>query len=142
MLDIRGRRFRRWLRCFVLVSATCAAPAFAGGADPSQEAGAQPKLAAAPADSERGRLLYETHCIGCHTTQAHWRDKHIVQSWADLLYQVTRMQGNIGQQWGESEIIDVAAYLNDLFYKLPCPVPGCRGEEARIDQRPALARTR
>ena len=23
----------------------------------------------------RGELLYTTHCIACHSTQVHWRDK-------------------------------------------------------------------
>jgi len=86
--------------------------------------------ALAAADMQRGRLLYETHCVACHTTQAHWRDKHIVRSWADLLYQVARMQKNAGQDWGSSEIGDVAAYLNEQFYKMPCPPQGCEGPEA------------
>jgi hypothetical protein len=94
------------------------------------------------ADVQRGRLLYETYCIACHTTQAHWRDKHIVRSWPDLLYQVTRMQNNAGQEWSMGEIIDVAAYLNELFYKMPCPVAGCRGSQASLDPRIALSRVR
>ena len=67
----------------------------------------------------RGRLLYETHCIGCHTTQAHWRERHLVRSWADLLYQVTRWQKNAGQDWSSEEINDTAAYLNEAFYNMP-----------------------
>jgi len=100
------------------------------------------EAAVAAADVQRGRLLYETHCIACHTTQAHWRDKHIVGSWADLLYQVTRMQKNAGQDWGSTEISDVAAYLNELFYKMPCPSPDCGGPQAGGEERTALARSR
>ena len=103
---------------------------------------ATPEAAVPVADGQRGRLLYETHCIACHTTQAHWRDKHIVKSWEDLLYQVTRMQNNVGQQWSMKEILDVAGYLNELFYKMPCPVAGCGGTQARIDAHPKLARER
>ena len=33
-----------------------------------------------------------TACAACHTTQAHWRDKRVVRSWGDLVYQVTRWQ--------------------------------------------------
>src|SRR4249919_2665803 len=88
------------------------------------------EAAVAAADVQRGRLLYETHCIACHTTQAHWRDKHIVASWADLLYQVTRMQKNAGQDWSSTEITDVATYLNEIFYRMPCPSPGCEGPQA------------
>ena len=79
------------------------------------------------ADEQRGRLLYETACVACHTTQAHWRDKRVVRSWSDLLGQVTRWQQNAGQNWSAHEIVDVAAHLNDRFYKLPCPVAGCGG---------------
>jgi hypothetical protein len=95
---------------------------------------------AAAADVQRGRLLYETYCIACHTTQAHWRDKHIVGSWADLLCQVTRMQKNAGQDWGSAEITDVATYLNEIFYKMPCPSPGCGGPQAGAEERKVLAR--
>jgi mono/diheme cytochrome c family protein len=92
--------------------------------------------ALAAADVQRGRLLYETHCIACHTTQAHWRDKHIVKSWGDLLYQVARMQKNAGQDWNSAEIGDVAAYLNEQFYKMPCPTQGCEGPEASAYHQP------
>jgi mono/diheme cytochrome c family protein len=90
----------------------------------------------ASTDVQRGRLLYETHCVACHTTQAHWRDKHIVMSWADLLYQVARMQKNAGQDWSSAEIGDVAAYLNEQFYKMPCPTQGCEGPEASARATP------
>jgi hypothetical protein len=29
--------------------------------------------------------------------------------------------------WSREEIADTAAYLNAVFYDLPCPVAGCRG---------------
>lgn len=99
----------------------------------------KPEAAVAAADVERGRLLYETYCIACHTTQAHWRDKHIVASWAELLYQVTRMQKNAGQDWSSAEINDVAAYLNELFYKMPCPSPGC--VEPQASRLPKMNKT-
>lgn len=76
-------------------------------------------------DPERGRLLYDTACGACHTTQAHWRDKRIVRSWPDLIHQVSRWQGAAGQSWSDAEIEDVASYLNDRFYRLPCPRAGC-----------------
>jgi hypothetical protein len=79
----------------------------------------KPEATAAGADMQRGRLLYETHCIACHTTEAHWREKRIVRSWTDLLYQVSRWQKNAGQDWSSEEINDVGAFLNDTFYKMP-----------------------
>jgi mono/diheme cytochrome c family protein len=75
----------------------------------------------APIDANRGRLLYENACVACHTTQAHWRDKSIVTDWHGLLGQVSRWQAIARQDWTEAEIRDVAAYLNQRFYRLPAP---------------------
>lgn len=83
-----------------------------------------PEAALPVADARRGELLYDTACLACHTTQAHWRDRRIVQSWPDLLGQVTRWQQVAGQNWAGEEIRDVAAYLNRRFYKLPAPEGG------------------
>ena len=70
----------------------------------------------APADRQRidparGRLLYDAACGECHTTQPHWREKHIVKTWPELLFQVERWQRVAGRGWTASEIEDVAAYL-------------------------------
>jgi mono/diheme cytochrome c family protein len=91
-----------------------------------------PREAAGPAaDAARGELLYDTACAACHTTQAHWRDKRVVRSWGDLVYQVTRWQQVAGQSWSAEEVADVAAYLNRRFYGLSCPTPGCMGPSAQ-----------
>jgi mono/diheme cytochrome c family protein len=74
-----------------------------------------------PADPGRGGLLYETACVQCHTTQAHWRDKRIVNSWDSLLEQVDRWRKVGGHRWSEADIRDVASHLNERFYKLPAP---------------------
>jgi hypothetical protein len=108
-------RTRAWLPVFALVlAAGCAAPA---GAPESKQA----------LDMLRGGDLYRTTCIACHTAQVHWREKRLVQSWDDLLYQVSRWQKIAGQDWSRDEINDVAAYLNGTFYEAPCPQPGCGG---------------
>ena len=96
------------------LAAGCAAPA----------AGPESKPAL---DMLRGGNLYRSYCIAFHTAQVHWRDKRIVQSWDDLLFQVSRWQRIAGQDWSREEINDVAAYLNGTFYELPCPQPGCGG---------------
>ncbi|HXX00200.1 MAG TPA: hypothetical protein VEJ00_03225 [Candidatus Acidoferrales bacterium] len=65
-----------------------------------------------------------------------------MRSWADLLYQVTRMEKNAGQDWSSVEIRDVAAYLNELFYKMPCPEQGCEGPEASTGGSTLLAESK
>jgi mono/diheme cytochrome c family protein len=104
----------------VLALAACAS------ADATRE-----QTVVAAGDAQRGRLLYGGQCVACHTTQAHWRDKRIVQSWPGLVAQVTRWQVNTGAGWSDTEIVDVASYLNGMFYQLECPVAGCSGRPSR-----------
>jgi len=82
------------------------------------------------ADMARGAELYRIHCGACHTAQVHWRDQRLVRSWNDLRYQVARWQRTAGQNWSREDIDDVAAYLNTVFYAVPCPLPGCNGSKA------------
>jgi mono/diheme cytochrome c family protein len=89
----------------------------AGCASPPE----QPAISAA-----RGGDLYRENCNACHTAQMHWREKRLVRTWDDLRYQITRWQKISGQDWSRDEIDDVAAYLNAVFYDLPCPTAGCR----------------
>ena len=69
----------------------------------------------------RGRLLYETHCIACHTTQMHWRDNKRVTDWASLLVQVRQWQGTAQLNWSDADIDAVARHLNHTIYRLPRP---------------------
>lgn len=106
-------RFRAWLQvCALALAAGCAAPADGPETKPAM-------------DALRGGDLYRGYCIACHTAQVHWREKRLVKSWDDLRYQVARWQMIAGQDWSRQEIEDVAAYLNALFYDVPCPQVGC-----------------
>lgn len=70
-------------------------------------------------DPERAELLYDTHCMGCHTTQVHWRDRKLVTDWASLLEQVRRWQAIQRLGWSDEDIVRVARYLNRRHYQLP-----------------------
>jgi mono/diheme cytochrome c family protein len=75
---------------------------------------------ALPARAEsRGELLYSTHCIACHTSQMHWRDKKLATDWASLKAQVQRWQAGAMLGWNEQDVIEVTRYLNDTFYRFP-----------------------
>lgn len=80
----------------------------------SSVANAQPK-----GDTPRGELLYTTHCIACHNEQIHWRDKKIAKDWIGLKAQVSRWQGVAGLAWSDSDIVEVARYLNARHYHYP-----------------------
>jgi mono/diheme cytochrome c family protein len=68
------------------------------------------------ADAERGRLLYENHCLSCHESNVHIRETQAARSLAAVRAAIERWQavGNLG--WGTEEVADVAAYLNATWY--------------------------
>ncbi len=74
-------------------------------------------------DPARGRLLYDTHCIACHTKQIHWRDQKLVTDWTSLVAQVRRWQEVAGLGWSANDIEDVVRFLNSIVYRFPSQAP-------------------
>jgi mono/diheme cytochrome c family protein len=73
---------------------------------------------APPAQAQsRGELLYATHCIACHSSQMHWRDKRLATDWTSLKAQVRRWQGAAMLGWSEEDIVEVTRYLNGTLYR-------------------------
>ena len=86
----------------------------------------------APGSPSRGRLLYETHCIGCHNSQMHWRDQRIVRDWDGLVREVDRWQSRAHLGWSAAEVLEVARHLNEIVYRLPRATrPLARADEPR-----------
>ena len=75
--------------------------------------------ASATMAQSRGELLYTAHCISCHTTQMHWREKKLATDWRSLRYQVSRWQQNVAPGLAEEDITAIARYLNSLYYHFP-----------------------
>ncbi len=75
--------------------------------------------AQAPTSETRGKLLYGTHCVTCHTTQIHWRNDRQAFDWDSLKFQVRRWQGNAGLTWNDADITEVSRYLNETIYHYP-----------------------
>lgn len=69
--------------------------------------------------ADRGRLLYDTHCVACHDKQVHWRDTKVVTNWDTLVAQVRRWQAVAKLRWTEDDILQVARYLNNTVYRYP-----------------------
>lgn len=69
----------------------------------------------------RGELLYNNHCIACHSTQMHWRAQRLARDWDTLRAQVVRWKANTGLFWSDSEVDDVTRHLNDTIYRYPQP---------------------
>ena len=80
-----------------------------------------PGVAAAAGDVDRGRLLYENHCTGCHTSVAHLRAGRKAHSVDEIRKQVLRWSGHLELQWRASEVTDVVDYLNRIYYDFDAP---------------------
>lgn len=78
-------------------------------------------FAGARADAARGALLYDNHCIACHSTQMHWRDQRLANDWASLRALVQRWQGAAQLNWSDEELDDVTRHLNERFYRFEEP---------------------
>jgi len=77
-------------------------------------------LPAAAQDPDRGKLVYETQCGGCHYERVHQRErsKSRVQTLADLRDQVVLRAGQTGRPFTLEDLEDVAEYLNRSYYRL------------------------
>jgi mono/diheme cytochrome c family protein len=71
--------------------------------------------------ASRGELLYATHCGACHSVQMHWREQKLATSWSTLRAQVRRWQGVAQLGWNETDVEEVARYLNATIYNYPEP---------------------
>lgn len=74
-------------------------------------------------DAPRGRLLYDNHCIECHTAQVHWRDRRLATDWQSLRAWVWHWQNEARLRWSEAEVLDVTRHLNRSIYRFTEP-PG------------------
>lgn len=69
----------------------------------------------------RGQLLYNTHCVECHSVQIHWRDTHKARDWESLVKWVSHWQATLELNWAGSDITAVARHLNENIYGFVMP---------------------
>ena len=67
---------------------------------------------------DRGRMLYENHCVACHESTVHIREARKVKSYADLERYANHFAKLAGVEWSDAEKILVIEYLNRTHYKL------------------------
>jgi hypothetical protein len=77
-----------------------------------------------PTVEPNGELIYKTYCIGCHTTEVHWREKRLATDWGSLKFQVRRWLSNNGIGLSEDEISALTGYLNRMYYNFPVAIAG------------------
>lgn len=71
------------------------------------------------ADSNRGMLLYENHCVSCHDPLPHRPEEREVKDLTELRQIVTGWALHARLRWTEEDVEDVVCYLNDRHYKFP-----------------------
>ena len=77
----------------------------------------------ASADTERGRLLYENHCLGCHASTVHVRDQRKSRTPAEVRTWILRWSVEQKLNWSEDELADVYRHLNNRYYKFAAETP-------------------
>lgn len=95
---------------------------------PQAQSPAPPQVEAQSAiPASRGELLYRNHCITCHSTDVHWRERRLVTDFGSLIAQVGRWERNAGLGWSSEEILDVVQFLNTTIYRFPNEAPQQKG---------------
>ena len=71
-------------------------------------------------DAERGRQIYETHCLACHYERIHKRDpsRSLIRSFAGLRIEVASRADLTRQRFSVEDLDDIAEYLNRSHYRL------------------------
>ena len=81
--------------------------------------GALLAVPAAAQDAQRGKQLYETHCLACHYERIHRRDpaRSLVRTLAQLRTEVALRAQLTRQRFTIADLDDIAAYLDRSYYR-------------------------
>ena len=77
----------------------------------------QPANQIAPAS--RGELLYLNHCLGCHESKLHIREKQKAKTINAIRGEVSRWATELQLKWTLRDIEDVVEFLNHRYYHHP-----------------------
>ena len=72
-------------------------------------------------EAGQGRLLYETHCGGCHYERVHQRLRSDVKDLADLRDAVARWSKQTKRSYTLDELESIVQYLNESHYRFGLP---------------------
>jgi cytochrome c5 len=71
------------------------------------------------ADSARGRQLAEANCMVCHDNSIYVRPDRKAKDFTALGQQIRQGEQALGLGWTDGDVADVAAWLDQQYYKLP-----------------------
>ena len=97
-----------------------------------------------------GRVAQRAQGHGVHAAEAH-RDAELARaagaipigtsrkadSFAGIRQQVARWSAQQGTSWDPGDVENITVYLNDLYYKLPCPTEVCSAKLSSLTPRQA-----
>ena len=78
---------------------------------------------AAAQNTDRGRLLYETHCATCHTERLHHRERSTIRSYGVLRAEVGKRAAMTNRRFSPDELEDIIEFLDTSHYRLDLPLP-------------------
>ncbi len=90
----------------------------------------------------RGKALYEARCDACHDRSVHRREARSAKDFGDIRSSVVRWDRELGAIWRGEEIDAVARYLNERFYRYPCPAAVCAAQRAGTGGARSVNRSR
>ena len=75
--------------------------------------------------ASEGRALYESRCDACHDKSVHNRSTRKARNFGEIRHWVARWNAELGGAWKDDEIDAVTRYLNERYYRFPCPPAMC-----------------
>jgi len=66
---------------------------------------------------ERGRMLYDNHCIACHTSKVHRRIPPLPIDVKELRQIVAAWAKGEQLNWSDEDVTDVVEYLDRTYYR-------------------------
>jgi mono/diheme cytochrome c family protein len=72
-------------------------------------------------DAERGRVLYQTYCGGCHYERVHDRLRPAVKELSELRDMVAQWAPQTKRTYTLDELEDIVQYLNESHYRFGLP---------------------
>lgn len=67
--------------------------------------------------ADRGRLLYENHCVTCHSGKVHRRLTLVPIARSELRLIISAWAKSERLGWTEAEIADVVEFLDSSYYR-------------------------
>lgn len=70
-----------------------------------------------PPAAPRGQMLYENHCMSCHESVVHIRERQQAESLPQLRARVLYWADYLQMRWGREEVEEVVKHLDSQYYR-------------------------